>query len=466
VLARHKTLRSSVAPALALLAVTSSGAMALRGSTSLRAFTRVGARVRVSSDRLLAGSDQQAEPFIALDPRNSSDLLGAAQEGRLASGAARADGFYSSRNGGRTWRRGLLPGVTRTSGGRFDRATDPVVAFGPDGTAFYASLALDFAGGKPTSGALLLSRSRDGGRTWGAPQTVAASTATTSLDEPWLAADAGTASSRRGALYIAWTRADSAVQPSTTRIEVSHSTDGGFTWSRGVTASGRDRYPSEAKLAVGPDGAVFLVYGQSAPRDVRERVRVVRSIDGGTSWSSPRTIATRSPPPLDGLRSGPGLATAVDASSARLHVVWVDAVHGRAVLLASRSSTGGRGWARPVRVDGGRLHGAEVTPAVAAVGGSVHVLFYTRDVPGRALYDVLYAQSLDGGTSFGRPLRVTSRPFDVRPSVRSNGLPFLGDYIGIVATRTFAQAIWVQPRAAAARRRAGNEVLSARIAPG
>jgi len=456
-------LRSRVFPALVFF-VMSPGALASREST--RAFTRVGPSVQVSSDRLLVGTDQQAEPFLALDPRDPSKLLGAAQEGRLASGAARANGFYSSGDGGRTWRRGLLPGVSTATGGRFDRATDPLVAFGPDGTAFYSSLALDFTGHVPRSSEILLSRSADAGRTWDAPQTVASGTTMRPLDEPWLAADTGAASSRRGALYVAWSRGDAAVQPPTFRIEVSRSDDGGRSWRPAVTASGLDRYPTGAKVAVGPDGTLFLVYVQSGPRDTRERVRVVRSIDGGTSWSAPRTIARRSPPPLEGLRSGPGLATAVDASRGTLHVVWVDARIRRGVQLTSRSFTGGRSWGRPVRVDGGRAPGTELTPALAAVRGSVHVLFYTGDGRRGALFDVLYAQSLDGGASFRRPLRVNARPFDIRRSVRSDGLRFLGDYIGIVATRSFAQAIWVQPNAATANRGGGNDVLSARIDAG
>src|SRR5439155_19296056 len=125
-------------------------------------FTTAGANVRVSSDELVGGRGQQVEPYLAIDPLDPSRLVGAAQEDRVASGAARANGVYASADGGTTWTRGLVPGVSTASGGRFDRATDPVVAFGPDGTAFYVSLALDFSRSFPTASAILVNRSGDG----------------------------------------------------------------------------------------------------------------------------------------------------------------------------------------------------------------------------------------------------------------------------------------------------------------
>ena len=58
-------------------------------------------------------------------------------------------------------------GGTASNGGDFDRATDPWVAIGPDGTAWAMSLSTTggvFAEG--SSNAMLVSRSEDGGRTW------------------------------------------------------------------------------------------------------------------------------------------------------------------------------------------------------------------------------------------------------------------------------------------------------------
>src|SRR3954451_3736127 len=119
-------------------------------------FTTVGADVPVSSDALLRGNGQQTEPSLAIDPLDPSRLIAGAQEGRLPTGGSRANGVYASSDGGGTWSHALVPGLTPARGGHFQRATDPAVAFGRDGTAVYSSLVLDVARGVPTSTAIMV----------------------------------------------------------------------------------------------------------------------------------------------------------------------------------------------------------------------------------------------------------------------------------------------------------------------
>ena len=71
---------------------------------------------------------------------------------------------------------------------------------------------------------------------------------------------------------------------------------------------------------------------------------------------------------------------------------------------------------------------------------------------------MLYVQSLDEGRTFRAPLRVNSAPFDPLRAERDFRGRFLGDYIGIAATDSFAQAIWVDDRSPT-----GNDVYTARI---
>src|SRR5215216_1667056 len=101
--------------------------------------------VRVSSDLLEANGgpaqpETQTEPHLALDPEQESHLLASYQEGRFSDGGARALTYAASFDSGRTWQEGLLPGLTVASGGRFERASDPWVAFGPGRRAYYTSL--------------------------------------------------------------------------------------------------------------------------------------------------------------------------------------------------------------------------------------------------------------------------------------------------------------------------------------
>ena len=80
-----------------------------------------------------------------------------------------------SRDGGTTWNRVVVPGINKCSGGSgdfaFDRASDPWVAIAPDGTSYFMSLS--FYNDRPDGGfgenAMLVSRSTDGGASWGPP---------------------------------------------------------------------------------------------------------------------------------------------------------------------------------------------------------------------------------------------------------------------------------------------------------
>src|SRR5690348_15426266 len=61
---------------------------------------------------------------------NGATIVAAFQVGRIYDGGACAIGFSTSTNNGSTWTSGLLPGLTKyTGGGSFDRATDAAVAY-------------------------------------------------------------------------------------------------------------------------------------------------------------------------------------------------------------------------------------------------------------------------------------------------------------------------------------------------
>src|SRR5262245_39662417 len=61
---------------------------------------------------------------------NGSTIVAAFQVGRIYDGGGCAIGFSTSTDNGVTWTSGLLPGLTKwTGGGTFDRATDAAVAY-------------------------------------------------------------------------------------------------------------------------------------------------------------------------------------------------------------------------------------------------------------------------------------------------------------------------------------------------
>ena len=120
----------------------------------------------------------QNETTIAVNPTNPNNLIAGANDYRVCcdfTGLNDATAWaYSSFDGGQTWGNVQVPGLTAETGAtgsmkKFDSAGDPVMAFGSDGTAYYANIA--FSRVSPVSG-IVVSRSTDGGKTWSAPNLV------------------------------------------------------------------------------------------------------------------------------------------------------------------------------------------------------------------------------------------------------------------------------------------------------
>ena len=132
---------------------------------------------RVTSDCELVSRRLSRDPYTGEEAQHESEVepdsftfgrttVATFQVGRRFSGAADNIGFAVSADDGRTWRNGLLPGLTRVSvpPGANERASDPVVAYDAvNGVWLIGTLALE---GQVTR--LTVSRSRDG-FTWGGP---------------------------------------------------------------------------------------------------------------------------------------------------------------------------------------------------------------------------------------------------------------------------------------------------------
>jgi hypothetical protein len=121
----------------------------------------------------------EIEPFVAANPAHRKNLITVWQQDRWSNGGSRGLVAGYSKNGGQTWAKSVPPGVSACTGGEYVRASDPWVSISPSGTAYFMSLAFDpdlttpageFAGFGDN--AMLVSRSTDGGATWGNPVTL------------------------------------------------------------------------------------------------------------------------------------------------------------------------------------------------------------------------------------------------------------------------------------------------------
>src|SRR5205814_690627 len=153
--------------------------------------------------------DTEIEPSIAVNPTNPKNVVTVYQLSRIADGGDATNGFAASLDGGKTWTAGTLPGLTTFpgQGDVFERASDAVVAFGPDGTAYANSLVCDWNNDNGLRSGITVNVSKDGGRHWSPPDYLQDDLAGGLNDKNWIVVDQSDAPGHhKGRVYIVWDR--------------------------------------------------------------------------------------------------------------------------------------------------------------------------------------------------------------------------------------------------------------------
>src|SRR4051812_49721769 len=153
--------------------------------------------------------DTQIEPSIAVNPANPRNAVAAYQEGRISNGGDATNGFATTFDGGDTWTYGELPGLTTYpgQGGEFERASDAVVAFGPNNTVYANSLVFDLNAGGGLRSGMAVNVSKDGGRTWSKPVVFQDDQIGGTNDKNWIVVDNSDAPGHhKGRVYVVWDR--------------------------------------------------------------------------------------------------------------------------------------------------------------------------------------------------------------------------------------------------------------------
>lgn len=429
-------------------------------------------------------SRQANELSIAVNPTDPLNVLATGKDYTPdEAGDCVWSGIYATLDGGKTWKQQNVPGSPwkrlkdptqpETPFTRFWCATDPVVAFGPDGTAYWTVMPYqcDAASGSKTGrgtlprgglndwfwtcSAMYVLVSTDGGMTW--PVEKAREVAfgpRLEHDKQWLSV------APDGTVLLCWDRS-------------SQDPTGAVDRSSMVCATSRDKGDTWTEPAVtNPDWGGFLPWVDHDAQGVAwmaavdgEKVLVSRSADG-LRWDAPVTVGNYTDPPPGGEYGWPVLrgsdfrifalpSLAVDRTAGpyggSLYVTWFDHSAGEGDVLLSSSRDGGRTWSAPARVhdDDPAAKADQFMPAVS-VGpdGTVDVSWLDRrDDPENHLYHLYHAYSLDGGASWSRNLRVSDHASDERFSHHQNGMVFLGDYRDSDSGDGFAALVWVDTRA-------------------
>jgi hypothetical protein len=158
---------------------------------------------------------------------------------------------------------------------------------------------------------LSVSRSPDG-LTWSPPVPVVAGGQGSFLDKNWIVCDNTATSPHYGTCYVQYD--DAGAQGQMTMVR---SIDGGLTWSVPVAVPGALGIGGQP--VVQTDGRVVVPYRHDADGSMRS----FSSADGGASWSAPVLIAASTGHPPAGMRA-PRLPNAEVDAAGRVYVVWQD----------------------------------------------------------------------------------------------------------------------------------------------
>ena len=420
----------------------------------------------------------EEEPWVDVNPTNPNNLIAVWQQDRWSDGGAHGLVTAVSHNGGGSWTRtfphfSTCAGGTAQNGGAYDRASDPWVSFGVDGTAYQVSLSFNTT---DSVNAVLASRSTDGGDTWSEPWTILRDSGDRDVgfafnDKESLTADALTP----GYAYAAWDRfvlpsgtsranIEGAINTRTFRepIWFSRTIDGGKTWepARNIYDQSQFNGTIGSQIVVAKNGDLldffteFLIH-KNADKSRGEWMSVIRSTDRGVTWSknSLKIAPSRERIAFDpdtgrNIRAEGGLPeVAIDRATGALYVVWQDAsFSGVDEIAFSMSTDNGQTWSMPIRVNQtprsstaanqqAFVPGVHVTP-----NGTVAVTYYdfrnndaSPGVPTDYWIVHCHANCTSSASWTGNESRLTTSSFDIEqaPAARGPFGYFLGEYEGL-----------------------------------
>ncbi len=280
-----------------------------------------------------------------------STVVSAFQVGRFFSGGASNMGWATSTDQGRSWKRGFLPKTTAFAGGRYDRVSDPTVAYDAQHKTWMISYLGIFAGGRPVepvNADVVVSLSQDGLH-WSPPVIIAKGISGHNFyDKNWTVCDNWKSSPFYGNCYTQFD--DAATQPFDL-ILMSTSANGGRSWGPSKPTADRG-HGIGGQPVVQPSGKVIVpLVGFPTPHI--EQMESFWSANGGKRWSPTVRISSMNVFFGPANVRNPELPSAEIDRSGRVYVAWQDCrfePNCSANDIVFSTSTNGQTWSSVRRI--------------------------------------------------------------------------------------------------------------------
>jgi hypothetical protein len=289
---------------------------------------------RLSRDLYTNASSQHRTQVEPDSFAYGNTIVAVFQTGRFYDGGASNIGWATSTDGGATWANGFLPNTTSFAGGAYARISDPSIAYDAKHDVWIANT----LGLQNVGQSVLAHRSTDGGLTWSNPILIDGPG--DGYDKNWIACDNTASSPYYGNCYAAWDDANGGGV-----IHIGISDDGGVTWNLKIAGGTAGLGVQPVTL---PDGTVVIPY-----YGFNGDLQVVRSANGGVTWSAPQTITPIYTHNVAGDLRTDALPSAEVDGGGKIYLVWQDCrfiKNCKANDLVMTTSTDGATWSTVKRI--------------------------------------------------------------------------------------------------------------------
>jgi len=387
---------------------------------------------RIITDSFSNSTSQHA---TAVEPDTfafGNTFVATSQAGRFFGGGASGIAYATTHDSGATWTAGVLPNITfqQLASSPFERVSDPSVAYDvKHGVWLISSIPLLPNLHVPK---VYVSRSTNGGTTFGNPITVANAPPGSDFDKNWTACDNHPSSPFYGNCYTTFDDSGNG-----DRLKVSTSTNGGLTWGSAKNTA-NNATGIGGQPVVKPGGTVIIPAANASITSII----AFRSTNGGATWSKTVRVASAlSHDPAGSLRSSPLPTAEVDAGG-KVYVAWQDcrfrsSCSGNDIVFSK--STTGTTWTSPKRVPIGTttdgtdhfIPGIAVKPSTSGSTAKLGLTYYsyaTAACGSTCALKVAYVQSNDAGATWSAPVKLAG-PFSVNLVANTSQGRMVGDYI-------------------------------------
>lgn len=385
------------------------------------------ARTQISTDPYTNTTSYHATEVEPDAYAYGSTLVAGFQVGRFKEAGASNIGWATTTNGASSFTHGFLPGLTQFDSGPWAHVSDPSVAFDARHNVWLINSLT--SNSSVIGEEVAVSRSFDGGLTWGNPITVAKAAS----DKNWVTCDNTSTSPHYGNCYIEWDGGSNG-------FNMDVSSNGGQTWTASNTPA--DSAVLGSQPLVQPNGTVVVPINHGTS----EVVSFV-SKDGGANYSGPFAITgIFNHPDAGPMRSEP-IPTAAIAADGKVYVAWPDCrfrgCTGSNTTppndIVYSTSSDGEHWTsvKRVPIDATSSGVDHFIPGLAATqsgsGTELGLTYYyfpeSNCTTASCQLDVGYVFSPDGGATWTSPVQLAGpSSLSTLPYTEHHGY-MVGDYI-------------------------------------